>query len=72
MTLRIKELRIKHGLSQRKLAKLAGIPKTNLGDIETYKKLPRQDELEKIARALGVTVEFLTGESPVITKRLDD
>lgn len=59
VALRIKELRVKKGLSQRKLAELAAIPKTNLGDIETHKKLPRQDELEKIARALGVSVDEL-------------
>lgn len=59
MTLRIKELRMQQKMSQRKLAELSGVPKTNVGDIETYKKLPRLDELEKIAKALGVNVDDL-------------
>jgi transcriptional regulator with XRE-family HTH domain len=59
LTLIIKELRTKQGLSQRKLAELSGVPKTNIGDIETHRKLPRQDELVKIAAALGVAIEGL-------------
>ena len=59
MSLRIKELRTKLGLSQRKLAEIAGIPRTNLTEIESHRKLPRQHELEKIAKALNVEIDDL-------------
>ncbi len=57
--MKIRQLRGQKGLSIRKLAEQTGIPKSNLADMETGKRLPRSGELEKIADALGVTVEEL-------------
>lgn len=59
MSLRIKELRKINNLSQRGLAKLAGVPKTNIEQIEKHMKLPTSKELEKIAAALNVSVDEL-------------
>jgi transcriptional regulator with XRE-family HTH domain len=59
MTLRISELRLARGWSQEKLAELAGVPKSTLGEIEIYKRLPKPEYLERIAEALGVPVDEL-------------
>jgi transcriptional regulator with XRE-family HTH domain len=59
MTLRIKELRLAQGLSQKKLAELAGIPKSTLGEIEIHMTLPNPVYLERIAKILGVSVDDL-------------
>ena len=59
MTLRIAELRHAKGWTQKKLAALAGVPKSTLGEIETYHRLPKQEYLERIAKALGVPVSAL-------------
>lgn len=59
----IADERVKRGLSQNQLAKLAGIPQSVLSDIEGGKtKAPRIDTLQAIAAALGVTVSELLGE----------
>lgn len=55
----IRQLRQSKGLSIRGLAKLASVPYSQMHDIEIGHKLPRQDELEKIASALGVSVDDL-------------
>ncbi|MEN6567135.1 MAG: helix-turn-helix transcriptional regulator [Veillonellales bacterium] len=59
MTLRIKELRHARGLSQKKLAELAGVPKSTLGEMENHMLLPKQEYLERIAKVLGVTADDL-------------
>jgi transcriptional regulator with XRE-family HTH domain len=59
MTLKIKELRLAQGLSQKKLAELAGVPRSTLGEIEIHMRLPRPEYLERIAKALGVPVNDL-------------
>ncbi len=56
----IKELRIKRGWSQNKLARLAGIRQGVLSYIESGRtKNPRIDTLSAIAKALGVSVETI-------------
>ena len=60
----IADERMKRGLSQNQLAKLAGIPQSVLSDIECGKtKAPRIDTLQAIAAALGVTVDELIGKA---------
>jgi len=55
--------RLKRGLSQNQLAKLAGVPQSVLCDIESGKtKSPRVDTLRAIASALGMTVSELIGD----------
>lgn len=56
--------RVKRGLSQNQLAKMAGVPQSVICDIESGKtKAPRIDTLKAIAAALGVTVDELIGKA---------
>ena len=55
----IKKYREDKGLSITELAKLSGVPRSTLGDIEIHKRNPRSDYMEQIAAALGITVEQL-------------
>jgi len=59
MGLRIRQLREKRGLSLRGLAEKAEVDFTTLNRIELGKAIPRFDTLEKLAKALGVSVRDL-------------
>lgn len=56
---RIREIREERGLSQTRLACLAGIAASNLSNIETGKRSPWPKVRADLARALGVTEEDL-------------
>ena len=58
---RLKEIRIKKGLLQGKVAKLAGISQCNLCNYESGKREPCISILVKIASALGVSTDYLLG-----------
>ena len=51
---RIKEARQKAGLTQKQLAKIAGVAEITVSQYERGKRTPTIDQLEKIAGALGV------------------
>lgn len=51
---RIKEIRKKRGLTQEKLAELAGIEIPSLSNIENGKNYPNNDTLEKLSDALSL------------------
>ena len=56
----IRELRMSLGMSQNKLAKLAGVRQSVISYIESGKtKNPRSDTLAAIAAVFGVTIEDL-------------
>jgi len=57
--LRIKQLRQYKNYSIRKLSDLTGIPKSTLNDLENNKVIPKEQDLEIIAKALGVTQKEL-------------
>lgn len=59
MSLRIKALRIKAGLSQQNLADKANMSRSQLSEIETEVKPANTIRLNAIAKALGVDVEDL-------------
>lgn len=59
---RIKEIRVKQGLSQEKLALLADLDRTYIQSIESGKRNISITVLEKISNALGMTVSDLTKE----------
>ncbi len=59
----LKTLREKAGLSLRELARRIGEDHSNVRYWETSGRLPRADVLIPMAKALGVTVEELLGES---------
>ena len=51
---RIKEIRLKNGYTQEKLAELAGIEIPSLSNIENGKNYPSHETLEKLSNALNV------------------
>lgn len=57
--LRIKELREEKNLTQRELAKLSGVPYTNIAKIELANYSVGLGVLEKIARALDCRIELV-------------
>lgn len=56
---RIKELRIKHGLTQKQLAEKAKISNSYLCDIEVGRTNPSLKTLEKICRAFEIDLKEL-------------
>jgi HTH-type transcriptional regulator/antitoxin HipB len=65
LSLLIKNHRKKTGLSQAQLAKLAGVGKTVVWDIENGKETVQWDTLQKIFRVLSITVEW---RSPLLDR----
>ena len=59
---RIRELRIKKGFSQEKLALLSDLDRTYLPSIENGKRNISITVLERISNALGMTVSEITKE----------
>lgn len=58
----IRSLRLRNGLSQRQLAGRMSVPRTYVSKIENEKATPTLSSLERLARALEVTVpDLLTG-----------
>ncbi len=57
---KVKDARASLGLSQPKLAELTGVSARSVLAYEKDEKTPRQSTLLKLAKALGVSVKFLT------------
>ncbi|MBV8476372.1 MAG: helix-turn-helix transcriptional regulator [Acidobacteria bacterium] len=58
----IRSLRLRNGLSQRQLATRMAVPRTYVSKIENEKATPTLSSLERLARALQVTVpDLLSG-----------
>ncbi len=63
----MKRLRDIHGLSQMALAERVGCSTTLIGNIETFKRFPSAENIDRIALALGVPIaELFKGDSAVI------
>jgi transcriptional regulator with XRE-family HTH domain len=58
---RVRMLRTKKGLSQEAFADLCGLHRTYIGAIERGERNISLENIEKIARALGVRIQFLFG-----------
>ena len=59
---RLKELRKRCGMNQDKLADLAGINRSYLSNVESGHNSPTLNKLERLAKALGVSlIEFFPG-----------
>ena len=58
---RLKELRIKHGLTQEELGKLLGVTGANCTRYETQNANPKLATLIKMAQIFGVSVDYLLG-----------
>jgi len=65
---RVKEERLRKGLSQEELSRLSGVPRTTISAIESGKVIPSVEHAIKISKALGCKVEELFGveESPLL------
>ncbi|CDE89629.1 TPA: XRE family transcriptional regulator [Candidatus Gastranaerophilales bacterium HUM_20] len=63
--LKIKLERAKRKLSQEKLAELADLSKTHVGDIERGTTIPTIETLNRIANALDITLVELVDVSKV-------
>jgi len=60
---RFKQIRKQRGISLRELKKASGVAVSNLARYEAGEGDPRLSTLRKVAKALGVTVAVLIGES---------
>lgn len=73
---KLKELREHVGISQTELSKLTGISNVYISNIENgIKKNPSMELIQKIADALGVSInEFFSNEKPIdeINKMVKD
>ncbi|QYN53085.1 helix-turn-helix domain-containing protein [Lactobacillus panisapium] len=59
---RIKELRIKHGLSQDDLAKVTGLTRQAISNYENNERTPNKEIWEKLADYFNVSVPYARGE----------
>lgn len=55
----IRELRLERQISQEALADICGLHRTYVSDIELGKRNISLENIEKIANALGVSIEFI-------------
>ena len=62
MSNKIKAIRVQKGITQKKLADAVGVSSPYIHDLEINNRGARNETLDKIAAALGVTVSELLGE----------
>jgi len=67
----IKEYRRKYGLSQDKLAELAGISSQYLATVETCRKFPTPEMLDRLAEALSLETHELFASAPTPQDELE-
>ena len=58
----LRKTRKAQGISQEKLAELAELHRTYIGSVERGERNITIDNMERLARALGVTIQALLGE----------
>lgn len=61
--LRLKEIRLERGWSQARLAEISGVSQAYISELEAGEKQPTLPIINKLAKALKVTVFELLGES---------
>ncbi len=61
---RIREARKSSGLSQGQIAKLMGLHRPSISEIEAGNRRVSAEELSKLAELLDVTVAWLVGDAP--------
>lgn len=63
MVQKLREIRKKRGLTQKKLAELSRVPRICISRYEAGKYHPGLENASKLAAALGVTVDELIGKA---------
>ncbi len=58
----LKKIRIEHGLSQEKLADIAGLHRTYVGSVERSERNISIDNMERLASALNIQVQDLLND----------
>ncbi|CAM3505626.1 DNA-binding helix-turn-helix protein [Streptococcus pluranimalium] len=58
---RLKELRKKHGLTQKEIAKLIGISQSSYSNWENGNREPSLENVVRLAKLFGVTTDYLLG-----------
>lgn len=67
----IKELRLKHDITQSELANLCGVHQTAVSQWENGRTLPDKQTLMKLSEIFSVSVDFLMGNNnPTVKKNL--
>lgn len=66
---RLQRLRQEAGMSQSQLAMTAAIPLGTLRNLEQDRRIPRLDRADALARAMGVSLDKLTGDAFANPKR---
>lgn len=70
---RIRELREKAGITQQKLAEIAGVSSVHMSNVETGIALPGVEVVVRIANYFGVTTDWILRENiPGLTDKLGD
>lgn len=64
---RVKELRMKKGLSQQELGNAIGVTKVSICGYENGTRLPNLEKLVKLAEVLESTTDYLLGREVSIT-----
>ncbi|GAA0767160.1 helix-turn-helix transcriptional regulator [Clostridium subterminale] len=73
--IRLKELRKKHGLTQKALADILLIDNSSISKYENDKAIPENELLQRIADFFSVSVDYLLGRSDISSPKkstLDD
>jgi len=63
---RIKELRIKKGLSQQQLGEIIGVTKVSVCGYENGSRVPSLETFEQMAELFGTTTDYLLGREIMI------
>ena len=63
---RIKELRIKKGLSQQQLGEIIGVTKVSVCGYENGSRVPSLETFEQMAELFGTTTDYLLGREVMI------
>ena len=58
---RLREWRLKRGLTQEELARKADVPTISVSHFETGHRFPNAESLRRLADALGVSADYLLG-----------
>lgn len=63
---RVRELRVKKGLSQQELGNAIGVTKVSVCGYENGSRIPNLEKLVKLSDELGTTTDYLLGREIVV------